>query len=113
MNIINRFSQHLTYVDYPKERTSWHISGILSKFSNQVHKYDVRGMRAEDNGHLSKTGSTQSKADKIVFETEKIWLIFDTEEFHRYLYDNKIKIIHLDEMVKNLNKIWVLSKDKS
>lgn len=113
MNIINRFSQHLTYVDYPKERTSWHISGILPRFSNQVHKYDVRGMRAEDNGHLTKGGSTHSKADKIVFETDKRWLIFDTEEFHRYLYDNKIKIIHLDEMVKNLNKIWVLSKDKS
>jgi len=113
MNIVDRFAKNLVCVEYPKEQCSWHISGIIPKFSNQVHKYDVRGMRAEDNGHLTKGGSTHSQADKIVFETDKRWLIFDTEEFHRYLYDNKIKIIHLDEMVKNLNKIWVLSKDKS
>jgi len=112
MNIVERFSKFLTYVEYPKEKCSWHISGIIPKFSNQVHKYDVRGMRAENNGHLSKPGSTSSTADKMVFETDVNWLIFDTEEFHRYLYNNKITIIHLDDMVKNLNKIWVLSKDK-
>jgi hypothetical protein len=112
MNIINRFAKNLVCIEYPKERCSWHISGIIPKFSNQIHKYDVRGMRVEDNGHLSKPGSTSSKADKMVFETDINWLIFDTEEFHRYLYDNKITIIHLDDMVKNLNKIWVLSKDK-
>lgn len=112
MNIINRFAKNLVCIEYPKERCSWHISGIIPKFSNQIHKYDVRGMRVEDNGHLSKPGSTSSKADKMVFETDINWLIFDTEEFHRYLYNNKITIIHLDDMVKNLNKIWVLSKDK-
>jgi hypothetical protein len=113
MSIVEKFSKHLSYVDYPKnKKSSWHISGILPKFSNQIHKYDVRGMKIEDNGHLTKRGSTYSKANKIVFETRDEWLIFDTEEFHRYLYDNKIKIIHLNKMVKNLNKIWVLSKDK-
>ena len=113
MNIIDRFSQHLTYVDYPKERTSWHISGILAKFSNQVHKYDVRGMGAEDNGRLTKGGSTHSQANKIVFETDKRWLVFDTEEFHKYLHDNQIKIIHLNEMVKNLKIVWKINKEDS
>lgn len=112
MNIIDRFSQNLTYIDYPKEKCSWHISGIIPKFSNQVHKYDVRGMRAEDNGHLTKKGSTQSKANKIVFETNKNWIIFDTDEFHKYLYNNKIKIIHLDDMMKNLKTIWSINKKK-
>jgi hypothetical protein len=112
MNIIERFSKFLTYIEYPIEKCSWHISGIIPKYSNQIHKYDVRGMKAEDNGHLSKAGLTSSKANKMVFETDKRWLIFDTEEFHSYLYNNKVKIIHIDEMVKNLSKIWVLSKDK-
>jgi hypothetical protein len=112
MNIVDRFAKNLVHIIYPPEKCSWHISGILPKHSNQIHKYDVRGMRAEDNGHLSKPGSTSSKADKMVFETDINWLIFDTEEFHRYLHDNKITIVHLDEMIKKLSKIWVLSKDK-
>ena len=111
-NILQKFSKLLTNVEHPKKKCSWHISGILPKHSNQMHKYDVRGMRTEDNGHLSKPGSTESEADKIVFETGTSWLIFDIEEFHEYLHNNKIKIIHFDEMVKNLSKIWVLNKDK-
>jgi hypothetical protein len=112
MSMVERFSKSLTCIEYPKEKCSWHISGIISKYSNQIHKYDVRGMKVENNGRLSKPGSTQSKADKIVFEIDTNWLVFDTEELHRYLHDNKITIIHLDEMVKKLSKIWVLSKDK-
>jgi hypothetical protein len=111
MNIVERFSKFLTYIEYPKEKGSWHISGIIPKFSNQVYKYDVRGMRTEDNGHLSKPGSTQSEADKMVFETDINWLIFDTEELHKYLYNNKLKIIHLDKMIDNLRIVWKIEKE--
>jgi hypothetical protein len=111
MNIINRFAKNLVCIEYPKQQCSWHISGIIPKHSNQIHKYDVRGMRAEDNEHLSKPGSTSSKADKMVFETDINWLIFDTEEFHKYLFDNKIKVIHLDEMVDNLRIVWQIKKE--
>jgi hypothetical protein len=111
MNIVERFSKFLTYIEYPKEKGSWHISGIIPKFSNQVYKYDVRGMRTEDNGHLSKPGSTQSEADKMVFETDINWLIFDTEELHKHLYNNKLKIIHLDKMIDNLRIVWKIEKE--
>jgi hypothetical protein len=47
MSIVERFSKFLIYVEYPKEKCSWHISGIIPKHSNQIHKYDVRGMKAE------------------------------------------------------------------
>jgi hypothetical protein len=29
MNIIERFSKNLTSIEYPKEKTSWNIAGIL------------------------------------------------------------------------------------
>lgn len=112
MSIINRFAKNLVCIEYPKKPCSWHISGIIPKFSNQIHKYDVRGMRAEDNGHLSKSGSTSSKADKMVFETDKVWLIFDNKEFHKYLFDNKLNIIDLNIMIKNLKTTWLINKLK-
>ena len=110
MNIINRFAKNLVCIEYPKQQCSWHISGIIPKHSNQIHKYDVRGMKAKDNDHLSKSGSTSSKADKIVFETDVNWLIFDTEELHKYLYNNKLKIIHLNKMIDNLRIVWKIEK---
>jgi hypothetical protein len=110
MSIVERFSKFLIYVEYPKEKCSWHISGIIPKHSNQIHKYDVRGMKAKDNDPLSKPGSTSSKADKIVFETDVNWLIFDTEELHKYLYNNKLKIIHLNKMIDNLRIVWKIEK---
>jgi hypothetical protein len=110
INILQKFSRLLTNLEYPKKKCSWHILGILPKYSNQILKFDVRAMKAEDNGHLSKSGSTQSEADKIVFETDTNWLIFDTEELHKYLYNNKLKIIHLDEMINNLRIVWKIEK---
>lgn len=109
-NILKKFSTLLTNIEYPKEKCSWHIAGILSKYSNQMLKFDVRGMKKESEDLLSKPGSTSSQADKIVFETNKNWIIFDTDEFHGYLYNNKIKIIHLDDMMKNLKTIWIINK---
>ena len=30
MNIVDRFSKNLTAIEYPKEKTSWNIAGILN-----------------------------------------------------------------------------------
>jgi hypothetical protein len=46
----------------------------------------------------------------MVFETDINWLIFDTEELHKYLYNNKLKIIHLDKMIDNLRIVWKIEK---
>ena len=113
-NILKKFSTLLTNIEYPKEKCSWHISGILPKYSNQMLKFDVRGMKKENEDLLSKPGSTSSQADKIVFETKKNWVIFDSEEFHQYLFDKKIHVVHLDDMVKDLFLVWKINrKDKN
>jgi hypothetical protein len=43
MNIIERFSKHLTAIEYPKSKTSWNIAGII-KDKNAFYKFDVRDM---------------------------------------------------------------------
>jgi len=102
MNIVEKFSKFLTYIEYPKEKCSWHISGIIPKYSNQIHKYDVREMKVEDNGRLSKPGSTQSKADKIVFETDKDWVIIDVPELHEYVKKQSLKVVQFEDLLNKL-----------
>jgi hypothetical protein len=53
MNILERFSKHLTAIEYPKEKTSWNIAGIL-KDKNAYYKYDVRAMFTLPDAHLLK-----------------------------------------------------------
>ena len=48
--IIKRFAKYLTAIEYPKEKTSWNIAGVLEG-QNAFYKFDVRGMIKE-----SKTG---------------------------------------------------------
>jgi hypothetical protein len=43
MNIIERFSKHLTAIEYPKLKTSWNIAGII-KDKNAFYRFDVRDM---------------------------------------------------------------------
>jgi len=110
MNIVEKFSKFLTYIEYPKEKCSWHISGIIPKYSNQIHKYDVREMKVEDNGRLSKPGSTQSKADKIVFETDKDWVIIDVPELHEYVKKQSLKVVQFEDLLVKLEWNIVLPK---
>ena len=80
MNIVERFSNHLIQVEYPTKQEHWNIAGILKNKSNQHLKFDVRGMSRLPEGLLSKRGYTATKADKMVFETDKEWIILDIPE---------------------------------
>ena len=109
-NILQKFSKLLTNLEYPKEKCSWHISGILTKYSNQILKFDVRGMKKESADLLSKPGSTNSKADKIVFETDKDWVIIDVPELHDYLRKQSVKIVQFEDLLVKLEWNIVLPK---
>ena len=88
--IVSRFAKYLTAVEYPKEKTSWNIAGIL-KDKNAFYKFDVRDMKRESDNHLFQTGKTDTKADKMVFEFNKQWVIIDIEELHKYIEEKKDK----------------------
>ena len=109
MNILQRFAQHLTQIEYPKNKTSWHIAGVLPN-SNQLHKFDVRNPFQMDTGQLGKRGKTSSKADKMVYEGEKQWIILDVREIHNYIRKHKTKVIHLDDLLTTLEWSILLPK---
>jgi hypothetical protein len=69
-NILDKFSKYLTAIEYPKEKTSWNIAGIL-KDKNAYYKYDVRDMFNLPDGTPAQKGRTDSKADKMVLEMER------------------------------------------
>ena len=105
MPILDRFSKYLTAIEYPKEKTSWNIAGIL-KDKNAYYKYDVRDMFALPDGTPAQTGRTDTKADKMVLEMEDQWVILDLEELHKYIKQNKLKKVYLNDLISKLE--WTI-----
>jgi len=107
--IVQRFSKHLTAVEYPKEKTSWNIAGIL-KDRNAYYKYDVRDMFELPDGTPAQTGRTDTKADKMVLEMEDQWVILDLEELHKYIKQNKLKKVYVNDLISKLEWTIFLAK---
>ena len=114
MNIEDRFSINLDNVIWPTEKQKnkehWNISGILKKNSNQEFKFDVRSMFNMPDGQLGKKGTTASKADKIVFETDNTWIIVDILELHEYIKNQQSKVIQLEDLFNKLEWNIYISK---
>lgn len=113
-NIEERFSVFLKDVVYPsnneKENNHWNISGILKEKSNQHLKFDVRPMFQMSNNQLGKKGTTASKADKIVFETDKDWVIIDVPELHEYVKKQSLKVVQFEDLLNKLEWNIYISK---
>jgi len=109
MSIINRFSKYLTAIEYPKEKTSWNIAGIL-KDKNAYYKYDVRDMFELPDGTPAQKGRTDSKADKMVLEMEDKWVILDLEELHKYIKKNKLTKVYVNDLISKREWTICLAK---
>jgi len=109
--IIERFTKYLTNIEYPKEKTSWNIAGII-KGQNAFYKFDVRNMTKESENRFYKTGYLNTKADKMVFEFNDQWIILDIQELNKYVKNNNIKDLELDDLVSKLEWTIFLSKKK-
>ncbi len=107
--ILERFKNYLINIEYPIKNKGWNIAGILKKRSNEHLKYDVRSMK-EINEMIAKQMSTASEADKLVFETTTYWLIIDNKELKNYVVKNKLKIVYLDTILKELDT-WAIEKE--
>lgn len=114
MNIEEKFSIYLNNITWPtetqKNNEHWNISGILKKNSNQKFKFDVRPMFQMPNNQLGKKGTTSSKADKIVFETDKDWVIIDASELHEYVKKQSLKILQFEDLLNKLEWNIYISK---
>ena len=114
MNIETKFSVHLNNITWPTKRQEnnehWNVSGVLKKNSNQEFKFDVRPMFQMPNNQLGKKGTTSSKADKIVFETDKDWVIIDVPELHEYVRKQSLKVVQFEDLLVKLEWNIVLPK---
>ena len=114
MNIETRFSINLHNIiwrtEEQKNNEHWNVSGVLKKNSNQEFKFDVRPMFQMPNNQLGKKASTASKADKIVFETDKDWVIIDVMELNTYIKKHKLKIVQLEDLISKLEWNIILPK---
>ena len=115
MSLIEEFANNLQEIEYPtkeqEEKECWHIKGCLTKFSNQICKFDVRNMIPDEKHGLLKKVLFNSKADKIVFKTVDGWFIFDNEEFLDYFKSAKKNMINIDEVIKNTSFNWRIKID--
>ena len=106
MNIETKFSIHLNNILWPTEEQKnnehWNVSGVLKKNSNQEFKFDVRPMFQMSNNQLGKKGTTSSKADKIVFETDKEWVIIDVPELHEYVRKQSLTVVQFEDLLNKL-----------
>lgn len=103
MSMLKRFIKNcIDDPKYPSKPSSWDVEGMLKNKSNQIFKFDVRDMFTMPENKLGKKGSTNSQADKIVFETEKNWVIFDYQEIKEYIKKFKLKTLIFEELLDKL-----------
>tara|TARA_R100000541_G_scaffold36766_1_gene44792 strand:- start:17 stop:355 length:339 start_codon:yes stop_codon:yes gene_type:complete len=111
VSIVKRFADNcLTNFIYPNKPESWHVQGMLKDKSNQIFKFDVRGMSKIDDKKLEKTGNTNSNADKMVFETTTHWIILDILEMNKYIEKYNIKDVLFDDLLNKLDWNIILTK---
>jgi hypothetical protein len=109
MNIVERFSKYITSIEYPKEKSSWNIAGVI-KGQNGFYRFDVRGMKEESKNRFYKTGNLNTKADKMVFEFKDKWVILDIEELNKYIKKHNIKDLELNNLISKLD--WNIFVEK-
>lgn len=108
--ILERFSKHLTGIEYPKEKTSWNIAGMI-KGSNAFYRFDVREMFEMPNGTPAQSGRLDTKAQKMVLEGKKEWLILDLEELHEYIRREKKTEVYINDLISDLEWTIFLAKN--
>ena len=95
---------------YPKEKTSWNIAGII-KGTNAFYRFDVRDLLKLPNEELAQKGRLDSKAQKMVIEGEKDWLVLDLEELHKYIRREKKRKVYVKDLISDLE--WTISLVKN
>tara|TARA_R100001163_G_C5023144_1_gene165409 strand:+ start:402 stop:731 length:330 start_codon:yes stop_codon:yes gene_type:complete len=108
--IVKKFAKYLTGIEYPKEKTSWNIAGMI-KGKNAYYRFDVREMFEMPDGTLAQKGRLDTKAQKMVIEGEKNWMIIDLDELHEYIRREKKKKVYINDLIDNLEWTIFLAKN--
>ena len=110
---MDSFLKHLENIKHAskkeKEKEFWNIEGIIKNKSNQSFKFDLRPISKHGN-ELGKKGNTETKANKMVFDMKDQFIVVDTEELHHYLKEKKLKEVHLQDLISELEWNIILPK---
>ena len=95
----------------PKQQKNelWDVSGIIKGRSNQQFKFDLRPMTRQGDD-IGKIGKTDTKADKMVFEFKDKFIIVDLPELHKYIKENKLQKVYLQDLISKLDWNIILPK---
>ena len=85
-----------------KNTELWDVEGILH---NQKFKLDTRPIQ-----NNVKIGNFKTKADKMVFNMKNEYIVVDVEELHKYVKNNQLKDIHLQDLLSKLEWNIILPK---
>ena len=108
--MVKDFTKLLKSKKYPKGKSSWHVEGILHKKTNKSYKFDLSPIQKFDDGSEGKVGFFNTKAEKMVFDFKKQWVILDIEELHEYIKDKSLKNLLMKDLLDNLT--WNIVIDK-
>ena len=108
--IVKKFAKYLTGIEYPKEKTSWNIAGMI-KGKNAYYRFDVREMFEMPDGTLAQKGRLDTKAQKMVIEGKKNWMIKDLDELHEYIRREKKKKVYINDLIDDLEWTIFLAKN--
>ena len=108
--IVKKFAKYLTGIEYPKEKTSWNIAGMI-KGKNAYYRFDVREMFEMPDGTLAQKGRLDTKAQKMVIEGEKNWMIIDLDELHEYIRREKKTKVYINDLIDDLEWTIFLAKN--
>ena len=90
------------------ENNSYQVEGLL-KQSNQYLKFDIRFLN-DFNDKRGKLINSKSKADKILFEEDKNWILVDTQELIKHMKTCNLKEIKLEELIKSIDWNIIIPK---
>lgn len=109
--MITKFvKEYLSNVEWNKKNEDWQISGIVHGMSNKHLKFDIRNLRNNKNNEKEKFVKYKNSSNKILFETQKDWILIDTKEFVKYMKKNQINTIKLEDLLNSFKLTIILPK---
>jgi hypothetical protein len=98
----------LTNIKWHKNK-SYQVEGLLRQ-SNQFYKFDISYLNDFPEDKKGKLINSKSQADKVLFEDLNNWILIDTNELIRYMKDNSLKEIRLEELLLKIDWNIILPK---
>jgi hypothetical protein len=91
------------------EDKNYQVEGLLNN-SNKYYKFDIRYLNDFPQNITGKLIDSDSKADKVLFEDDKNWILIDVEEFVKYMTKHNLREIKVEELLFNIDWNIILPK---